>query len=197
MRFELRRIQKEVGITAVYVTHDQAEAMVISDRIILMNKGSVVQEGSARMLYERPATTFASEFLGFSNFLRAKVAREADEHGVGEFLLMDIDCGPVQGILREGCFPGEEVHLSVRPESVFVRRDQGRVPGTGAALPGVVQDVVYAGNLCDAFVDVSGQRIRVQVRPTELVALTPGLGVDVCFDATDAWAVPIDERDKG
>jgi ABC-type Fe3+/spermidine/putrescine transport system ATPase subunit len=78
MRFELVQLQRRLGRTSVYVTHDQAEAMVMSDRIILMNKGRIVQESSPRELYDRPASRFAAEFVGSANLLEAAVERSHD-----------------------------------------------------------------------------------------------------------------------
>ena len=85
MRFELRRIQKSVGTTAVYVTHDQGEAMVISDRIVLMNHGEIVQQGTARDLYETPESEFAAKFVGFSNLIPAVI-----EYGGFNFRALDV-----------------------------------------------------------------------------------------------------------
>jgi iron(III) transport system ATP-binding protein len=77
MRFELVRLQRRLGRTSIYVTHDQAEAMVMSDRIILMNRGRIVQESSPRILYERPASRFAAEFVGNANLLSGHVAAQS------------------------------------------------------------------------------------------------------------------------
>ena len=75
MRFELVQLQRRLGRTSIYVTHDQAEAMVMSDRIILMNRGRIVQESSPRELYDRPASRFAAEFVGSANLLEAEHRR--------------------------------------------------------------------------------------------------------------------------
>jgi ABC-type sugar transport system ATPase subunit len=84
MRFELLALQRRLGRTSIYVTHDQAEAMVMSDRIILMHRGRIVQESSPRDLYERPASRFAAEFVGSANLLEAQIVAV---HGQGRFTI--------------------------------------------------------------------------------------------------------------
>ncbi len=192
MRFEIRRIQKEVGTTAIYVTHDQAEAMVISDRIILMDKGQIVQEGTARDLYERPTTSFAARFLGFSNLLPARVAEPADRDGIGMLNVDAVPDTPVPGLVGQRSQVGDRVTVSIRPEAVSVTPAHGTEHLIGDAqvkLPGKVTDLVYAGNLCDAFVDVGGTPIRAQLRPVDLAQLALGDEVHVSFDRRSVWAV--------
>jgi iron(III) transport system ATP-binding protein len=196
MRFELRRIQREVGTTAVYVTHDQSEAMVISDRIVLMNQGEIVQDGTAQDLYERPETAFAAKFLGFSNFLPARVEDVSRADGLATFRLDLPGCGIVTGSSREGLKRGDLVDLSIRPESVrVVDRGSGADSDTSrwsVRLPASVADMVYAGNVCDVFLDFSGTRIRVQVTPADYARLNIGGGVDMVFEPQSVWPVPRD-----
>ena len=190
MRFELRRIQKEVGTTAIYVTHDQAEAMVISDRIILMSKGAIMQEGTAKDLYERPTTSFAAKFLGFSNLLPARVESAADADGMGSLRVDGFGGTTVSGVVGKGMRAGDEVTISIRPEAIHVEpRGAGSHRDGVITLPGTVSDLVYAGNLCDAFVDISGTQLRAQLLPIELSQLSVGDQVNAVFDARSVWTV--------
>ena len=86
MRTEIRRIQQEVGITAVYVTHDQSEAMAISDKIIIMNKGKIAQMGTPEEIYYQPNDEFVADFIGEVNFLRGKMKESR-----GEYAVIDVD----------------------------------------------------------------------------------------------------------
>ncbi|MDN3356583.1 ABC transporter ATP-binding protein [Actinomadura sp. DC4] len=137
MQVELKRIQREVGITFVYVTHDQNEALTMSDRIAVMNDGLIEQLGSPREIYERPATKFVAGFIGTSNVLSGTV----DRSGSGT---ATIEPGPGERIVvpREVA-PGEEIELTVRPEKIDVRPDPPE--GDGCAVRGTVTEVVYLG----------------------------------------------------
>jgi iron(III) transport system ATP-binding protein len=196
MRVELRRIQKEVGTTAVYVTHDQAEAMVISDRIVLMNQGEIVQVGTAKELYETPETMFAAKFLGFANMLSARVSSTDGRGDVAQFELEGIRAPLITGRFRKDIRVGDRVHLSLRPEAIRIgpltdtsqRAAHGKV-----TLPASVEDVIYAGNICDVFLNVSGLRLRAQVTPGDLEGLSVGDGVSVIFDSRSVWPVPADD----
>jgi spermidine/putrescine transport system ATP-binding protein len=137
MQVELKRIQREVGITFVYVTHDQGEALTMSDRIAVMNDGRVEQLGTPREVYERPATKFVAGFIGTSNVLSGTVSRTDGDSAV-------IEPGPGERIVVPGgVSAGQEVELTVRPEKIDVRA--GRPDGDGCALRGTVTEVVYLG----------------------------------------------------
>jgi spermidine/putrescine transport system ATP-binding protein len=137
MQVELKRIQREVGITFVYVTHDQNEALTMSDRIAVMNDGLIEQLGSPREIYERPATKFVAGFIGTSNVLSGTIAttgggRAVIEPGAGERIVVPREVAA-----------GETVELTVRPEKIEVR--SARPPGDGCAVRGTVSEVVYLG----------------------------------------------------
>ncbi len=138
MQVELKRIQREVGITFVYVTHDQNEALTMSDRIAVMNDGAIEQLGPPREIYEHPATRFVAGFIGTSNLLAGTLARVADGVGI-------IEVSPDERILipaaRDGLSAGQAVELTVRPEKI----DLAAGPGDGCAVRGTVTEVVYLG----------------------------------------------------
>src|SRR4051794_5123939 len=142
MQIELKRIQTEVGITFVYVTHDQEEAMTMSDRIAVMRAGQVEQLGTPEELYERPATAFVAGFLGVSNLLDGRVDRVSD--GRAEVVLAD---GTRVGVPANPAelSAGKDVTIGVRPEKLRI----GPTDGDGAAdlntLEGSVIDASYVG----------------------------------------------------
>lgn len=191
MRFELRQIQKRLGTTAVYVTHDQAEAMVISDRIVLMNHGQIVQQGTARELYETPANAFAAKFLGFSNMLDARIEDVDAVDGIATYRLEDSGAR-VFGRFRAGMTVGDRVTLSIRPESVDVRQANHSDKGSGprAVLTATVKDIVYGGNICDVFFDLKGTRLRAQLVPSDCNRLSLDEPVEISIDAVTVWPVP-------
>src|SRR5215203_2423665 len=141
MQLELKRIQREVGITFVYVTHDQEEALTMSDRLVVMNAGRIEQLGSPRELYEHPATRFVANFIGTSNILTGRLERRGDTWALGglgpDERVLVADAGDVQ--------PGQEVELAVRPEKVVLRAEQDPPPPDRTALRATVQEVVYLG----------------------------------------------------
>ncbi|GAA1764370.1 ABC transporter ATP-binding protein [Streptomonospora arabica] len=138
MQIELKRIQREVGITFVYVTHDQGEALTMSDRIAVMNGGRVEQLGTPAEIYERPATRFTAGFIGTSNLLSGTVTGHSGDRatvrveGAGEI--------PAIGAAA----PGSRVDLTVRPEKIAL--ETADPPGDRARLSGTVAEVVYLGS---------------------------------------------------
>jgi spermidine/putrescine ABC transporter ATP-binding subunit len=139
MQVELRRIQRQVGITTIFVTHDQEEALTLSDRIAIFDSGRIIQEGAPMAVYERPVTKFAAGFLGEANFLQGRVT--AIEAGGLARIALDIG-GEASCRLSNGQ-TGQSVLLALRPEKIALSTD-GR-SGVNA-LRGKVQDVVFSGN---------------------------------------------------
>ncbi|MFI6601974.1 ABC transporter ATP-binding protein [Nonomuraea sp. NPDC050536] len=128
MQIELKRIQREVGITFVYVTHDQGEALTMSDRIAVMNDGLVEQLANPREIYEKPSTAFVAGFIGTSNLLAGTATSGVLKIGGGRVL--------VPG--RDG-----DVTVTVRPEKITVSADEP--DGELSAVPGIVSELVYLG----------------------------------------------------
>ena len=140
MQVELKRIQREVGITFVYVTHDQNEALTMSDRIAVMNDGVIEQLGPPREIYEHPKTRFVAGFIGTSNLITGTLSRVTDGIGV-------IEVSPDEHILVPAAHgdlaAGQDVELTVRPEKMDLATGPG-APGS-CALRGKVAEVVYLG----------------------------------------------------
>ena len=156
MRHEIRKLQREVGITSVYVTHDQAEAMIISDRIIVMNRGRIEQEGDARTLYTQPASAFVATFLGVANLVRGLVVPEpaADDQvcvRVGDAV-----------VRARGTTSVRDVYISIRPEDIELTSGPAGAPN---ALCGAVEMVNYLGNFVEYVVRAGDHEWRVQTDP--------------------------------
>jgi spermidine/putrescine transport system ATP-binding protein len=157
LQVELKRIQRDVGITFVYVTHDQEEALTMSDRIAVMNRGRVEQIGVPEDVYERPATTFVAGFIGVSNLMPAKVSN------AGEIRL---EQGPTIPAGTDGFSIGETCHAVVRPEKLRVDLLDGAVEAGGAnGLPrveGIVESSLYLGTATQIAVNL-GEDVRMTV----------------------------------
>ena len=161
LRFEIKSLVRRMDITSVYVTHDQAEAMVISDRIAVMDSGNVVQLGKPKEIYEKPATKFVADFIGTTNFIAGEILRvSADNHTAvmrTEFN-RELVC---QTSDIEATAPNVKVNASIRPEDVEVftqppENQENLVKGT-------IAHKAYLGNFLYFFVDVEGTMLRVQV----------------------------------
>jgi spermidine/putrescine transport system ATP-binding protein len=173
MQLELKRIQREVGITFVYVTHDQEEALTMSDRLAVMNAGRIEQLGTPRDLYERPATRFVADFLGTSNVLGGRLERAGDGWalaglGAGERVL-------IRG--ADGLHAGQEVEIVVRPEKMALRAVGDPPPDGQCALRCTVTEVAYLGTstsygvVTDGGAQVSVYRQNAATAPGEEVAV--------------------------
>jgi spermidine/putrescine transport system ATP-binding protein len=140
MQVELKRIQQEVGITFIYVTHDQEEAMTMSDRIAVMNHGRYEQLGDPESLYERPATRFVAGFLGISNLLPGKVVGTDDRYATVR-LADDTTVRAPRGLVGGAT----EVSVGVRPEKIRLRQPGDEAPAGHNRLEGVIRDASYLG----------------------------------------------------
>jgi spermidine/putrescine transport system ATP-binding protein len=159
MQVELRSLQRHLAITAIYVTHDQEEALAMSDRIAIFREGRIAQQGTARDLYERPADAFVAEFLGSANLLDAVL------HKVDSGWAAEVEGSTFPLAVGPGFSDGSKVRLAVRPERLTLRSS----PAAGG-LQATVQNLVYLG--CDlrvALTTPSG---------SEIVARLPSTGVD-------------------
>jgi spermidine/putrescine transport system ATP-binding protein len=158
MLIELDLIHDEVGITFLYVTHDQAEAMSLSDRIAVMDGGRIEQIGTPAEIYEAPRTSFVAAFIGDTNFLEGRVEACPEP----DYCRLAIAGLP--GIL---CFndkslqPEQPIYLSIRPEKVHISRERPEEKPQRNYLPAVVEDVIYLGSNTKFWVRAGGYRIQV------------------------------------
>ena len=159
MRFELKRLQRELGITTVYVTHDQSEALALSHAIAVMNAGRVEQIGTPREVYETPATPFVADFVGNTNFVPATVSGADGEAG---FYRVRCEIGELRA-RGEGLAAGEKVMLSVRPEDVHLSESRPEGPNT---WQGTVDQKVFLGETVDFQVAIAGRKLQSRAHPS-------------------------------
>ncbi len=158
MAIELDRIHDEVGITFLFVTHDQGEAMSLSDRIAVMKEGRIEQIGTPAEVYEAPRSSFVAAFIGDTNFLAGAVSEVVD----GEYVRLVIaGFGDVLGFNDAQRQPGMPVYLSVRPEKIRISREAPSDDGRHNTFAGRVEDVVYLGTHTRFWVSVGDKRIAV------------------------------------
>jgi iron(III) transport system ATP-binding protein len=183
MRFEIRRLHEAFGITTLYVTHDQAEAMVISDRIAVLERGRVAQIGTAEDLFERPRTRFVAQFIGRTNLVDALVA----EHGLVVRDGLRLRVAPSSDVK-----PGTKVAVSIRPHAItLLSADVARRASSDEnLLRGIVRRASYLGDGVDYEVEVDGVILRVAAAPSLRVApgtaVTLAVPVDACLPLPDA-----------
>ena len=172
MRIELARIQRGVNITFVYVTHDQEEAMTMSDRIAVMNQGRVIQVGTPQMIYEHPASRFVAEFVG-ANVLDGTI--ETVESRAGRVRL---DAGPsITAVCPDGLRPGDRVSVVIRPEQATIAGHPG--PGTNA-IPGQVLKASYLGTHTQVVVRVTdGTEMTALMAAGGASVGTPAIGEEI------------------
>ena len=153
LQVELKRIQREVGITFVYVTHDQEEALTMSDQIAVMNRGEVEQIGDPEEVYERPATTFAAGFIGVSNLMPGAVSAPGR---------LRLDHGPEVAIETDGLSAGERCHAVVRPEKLVIDLADAPAVSGEPSVEGIVESSLYLGTSTQIVVDL-GDEVKMTV----------------------------------
>jgi iron(III) transport system ATP-binding protein len=182
LRYELKRLQRELGITSVYVTHDQIEALALSTTIAVMKEGNVLQTGRPREVYETPNCKFVAEFIGTSNFLRGKVAGRE-----GDCVDIDTEAGRVRLESAARVPVGEEVIAAVRPESLEIS-----TTGWGNRVnewPGTVTNRAFLGDAIDHIVRVGQGSLRVRGNPS--VSIKPGTEIFVATEPSKVTLVPV------
>jgi iron(III) transport system ATP-binding protein len=182
MRLELRRIQKSLGITTVYVTHDQTEALAMSDVVAVMEQGRIVQQGDPRTIYSKPATRFVAEFIGSTNFVPGKVVRP------GADALVEIEGGSLRCAIPNGLAAGTKVLVSIRPEDIALRAAGGAAPGEINRIPGRVVERIFLGSLADHVIAAGGAEFRAWCHPA--VSFAPGSEVVIEVDPVRCIVLP-------
>ena len=152
LRYALRRVVKDLGLTAVHVTHDQEEAMSVADRVVVMRKGKIIEAGPPEALYDRPKGVFTANFIGESNFLEGSVRRIRAEWAFVEFRSGYILRVPAKGLLA-----GDPVVVAARPEWLALTKE-----GFGNVIPGRVEGRVFLG---------ATQRLQVRLFTSDLVSV--------------------------
>ncbi len=180
MRTEIRRIQKALNITSVYVTHDQIEAMTLSDRIVVMKDGIIEQIGSPTEIYRYPRSRFVADFIGRVNFVPGKVIRQNGSK-------MDVEVfGTSMSLsgVRNSFSPGQAVTLIIRPEMISIN-------GVNSPYKGIIQRAVYLGNVVEYDVEIGGQMLTAsETDPAKTVIYSEGEEVAVRFAETVIQVLP-------
>jgi spermidine/putrescine transport system ATP-binding protein len=183
LQVELKNIQEELGITFIHVTHDQEEALSMSDRIAVMNDGEVEQTGEVTDLYERPATRFVADFLGETNLFDGTAARENGQLVVDSDLPVRLDATKLAGDIPDG----SNVTYTVRPESLVIGDAE---PAVDNVWRGTIENAIYKGSNTLYEVVVGDRMIKVLQQRTRDVALhDEGDEVYVGFDAAEGEVV--------
>lgn len=186
MQVELKLIQRQAGVTTVLVTHDQEEALTLSDRIVVMSSGEIVQIGSPSDIYNRPANQFVADFVGMSNLMRARTSTVE-----GDRVSVSFPNGRSYVTKAEGNFAHpSDIDVFVRPESVKLAPNAGSPTGK---LSGTVEHIVYAGASTYAHVSVGLAKpvvASLSQKPQDSNAIRIGDELSLDWDETDALLMP-------
>jgi iron(III) transport system ATP-binding protein len=184
LRFELKRLQRELGVTSVYVTHDQIEALALSSKVAVMQNGKIVQIGRPREIYEQPNCKFVAQFIGTSNFIDGVVKGQEAGH-----VTVETNEGPLL-VRHDGHVPvGTEVVVSIRPEAVTVVQETGG-PSRPNQWSGEVLTRAFLGDSVDHIVSVGKHQIRNRANPD--VSIAQGTKVSVRMDPAKLTLVPLE-----
>ncbi len=183
MRFELRRLQQELGVTAVYVTHDQVEALALSSAIAVMKDGRLEQVGSPRDVYERPASRFVAGFVGAANLIEGIVVERRNG-----LCRVETPVGSILSPAAEGLPTGARVLVVVRPEHVTI--ETGVASANGNGCRGTVRSVAYLGDSVDHLVGVGGFVVRARSHAARV--FVPGTEVALVLRQAACSVLPRD-----
>ena len=183
MRFELKRLQRELKITTVYVTHDQSEALALSHKIAVMNAGRIQQIGTPREIYERPQTQFVADFVGTTNFVDGTVTAACPED---RYYIIDTELGPLRSYSVDTVRQGDKVILSIRPEDV--RLSEQKPVSDLNVLNGVVDQKVFLGESLDWRLKVGNRMLLSRTHPTIYTRIGESVWAEI--DAAKCVAMP-------
>jgi ABC-type Fe3+/spermidine/putrescine transport system ATPase subunit len=180
VRAEIRKLQKELGITTVYVTHDQEEALTLSDRIVVFNKARVFQLGTPKQLYERPANAFVADFIGINNLLPGTVRAPEDK-----YLRVETALGEIRAIPNATLKPGDRCMLCIRPENIALGDKETNL------LKGKISFAAYLGHTLRYDVDLGqGITFKADIRdPWHHEPLALGADVELGFSPSGTVAI--------
>jgi len=180
VRVEVRRIQQSLGITTIYVTHDQGEALSISDKVVVMREGKVMAAGSPKEIYSKPPNDFVASFVGKANLVPGKLARLAGRLALVSTEIGDVSCG-LQDVA--GFNEGDQVVVSIKPENVLISAADGR--GEPNTFQGRVEFTSYLGAFSEVLVSLGadgGTEHKVKiVKTSESIAFADGQKISVTF----------------
>jgi iron(III) transport system ATP-binding protein len=177
MRFELKRLQLELGVTTLYVTHDQAEALALSDEILVMSGGKVMQRGNPTDIYRRPNSEFVADFIGSTNLIPGRVEGAVGGDGKG---VVRTDEGAIHCTFFQPVGDGAAAQVSVRPEDIFITTPDGA--RSGSVLAAKVENRVFLGEVIDYIVRVGARELRVRAKPEQDFAIGAAVALEFSAD---------------
>lgn len=192
LRAEIRKLQQSLKITTIYVTHDQEEALTLSDRIAVMNQGRILQIGTPRELYETPQNVFTADFIGTNNILRGRVLEGSS---CGAHCFVETDLGRLQGISQARLRPGDKCAVAIRPENLTLQSGPQALPHQDPyrnSLSGTIGFYSYMGSIIRYDVEVDSRNpIKVDIKDPWHHAIIPiGTRVTVEAPASACLVIP-------
>ena len=184
LQLEVKKLQQDLGVTTIFVTHDQREAMALADRIVVMNQGKIEQTGAPQEIYARPLTRHVAEFIGNNNLLDIEIDAQ------GQMQALGLDLGPKRGSLAS--LRGRQT-LAIRPEQFVLNREaaeQGANLGHDQGLRGHVSLQRTLGALVETEVQIGSTLLKHSAFSSQALSLTPGESVTLHADLDDAWVIP-------
>jgi iron(III) transport system ATP-binding protein len=170
MRTELKVLQRRTGITFVYVTHDQAEALALSDQIAVIHGGKVQQYGTPHEVYSKPANRLVADFMGLVNLVTGKVLAANTSNGKVQVGSMTLDVS-----LPAGTSPGDSVEVAIRPENIRLAKPLAGVPARAK-----ISERTFLGNISEYYATLdSGQTLRVQTHPLQVFAVDEPVAIEI------------------
>jgi spermidine/putrescine ABC transporter ATP-binding subunit len=193
MQVEIKRIHRSVGTTVIYVTHDQTEALTMSDLVVVMHQARVAQVGTPRVLYEAPANLFVADFLGDSNLLTATVAQVC-----GDEFAVEIGSGEKMHVARgsSAAAPGSRAVVLIRPEDISVTATGERTAGQDV-LAGTIKDISYHGDTFKLDVAVGTDVLKVKVARERGAGMERGDNVFLTWRSSAVRLLPAADRTSG
>lgn len=180
MRMEIMRLHRELNVTMVYVTHNQTEALAISDRMAVMNDGEIRQVGAPTEVYQEPAGEFVADFIGSANLVDGTITSNTDSYEIATELDVDITAGPDTSVHDGNLEDGNSVTILLRPERLSLQSGSGNGTNT---LSGTLREVTYLGSSAEYFVELAdGTEVQVTSPVRGTIDVSPGDEVTVSFD---------------
>jgi ABC-type Fe3+/spermidine/putrescine transport system ATPase subunit len=187
VRAEIRKLQKALAITTIYVTHDQEEALTLSDRIAVLNRGKLQQLGTPHELYEKPFNPFVADFIGINNLIPGKVKEALDS---GFRLVVESVAGPIACAGDGRLTPGNDCMVCIRPETAEISLSATPPEGFNS-ISGIVSFPSYIGNTIRYDVDAGGIIFKVDIQnPREHQLMSVGTKVFIRFAVTSSLGIP-------
>ncbi|MGH7771333.1 MAG: ABC transporter ATP-binding protein, partial [Candidatus Binatia bacterium] len=186
MRFEIKALQRRINVTTIYVTHDQAEALAISDQIAVMHAGKLIEVGSPHELYSRPKRKFTATFLGLTNLIEGKVVELGGDSKPGR---IETKKGIFSFVPATGLVKGQAAVVSIRPEHIQVEKQ--RPQGLDNVVEGTVKEAVFMGDAYHCQIAVGDMLLRVHTHP--FLRISPGEKVYLHLDPQSCNGLPAED----